>query len=159
MRDPERIPRVLALLAKRWSESPDLRLCQIIGNITGPINPYNVEDDVIEDGLSKEPGTFGVGGKARLTAMVEDVKKEFANSNDRNSIFVGATEISLNKDGTVDEIFVRVDGNCVFHMEQMDDNFYWAAAYNDVGGNLQSLHMDFISQKDIVAKPRTLKPE
>lgn len=31
-RDPERIPKILAVLGELWSENPDLRLGQIISN-------------------------------------------------------------------------------------------------------------------------------
>jgi len=33
MRDPQRIKLILAALEKYWSANPDLRLCQIIGNM------------------------------------------------------------------------------------------------------------------------------
>ena len=68
MRDPARIPRLLALLSQYWLVHPDLRLGQIIGNFTPtrkstaqddmgeyptswPGDPYYVEDDVIEKAL------------------------------------------------------------------------------------------------------------
>lgn len=33
MRDPKRIKLILAALEKYWNNNPDLRLCQIIGNL------------------------------------------------------------------------------------------------------------------------------
>jgi hypothetical protein len=37
----------------------------------------------------------------------------------------------LNKDGSVDEILVYDphDDRCLFHLEQMDDHYYWMRAY------------------------------
>jgi uncharacterized protein YihD (DUF1040 family) len=48
MKDSKRIERVLALLGQYWRRYPDLRLGQIVSNLT-PDNfgqdPYHVEDD------------------------------------------------------------------------------------------------------------------
>lgn len=40
-------------------------------------------------------------------------------------------EIGLNRDGSIDEIFVRDphDGHCLFHLEQMTEVHYWMRAY------------------------------
>ena len=73
-RDPERIPRVLQALGNYWLRFPDLRLCQILGNMANQTAPgrddvgygawpepepgpepepevsgrvYNIEDDVV----------------------------------------------------------------------------------------------------------------
>lgn len=35
MRDPKRIPKILAKLQLLWEELPDQRLCQLISNVTG----------------------------------------------------------------------------------------------------------------------------
>lgn len=47
-RDPERIDEILEELEKYWKEHPDLRLGQIIGNITqykcGFRDPYYITD-------------------------------------------------------------------------------------------------------------------
>ena len=54
MRDPERIPRVLNLLGKAWSEVPDWRLGQLIENIArdmGWNDAYYMEDDDLEKEL------------------------------------------------------------------------------------------------------------
>ena len=67
-RDPARIDRICALLRSYWHAHPDLRLGQILGNLTprrgydveddmgrypvsDPGNPYYVEDDIIEAAL------------------------------------------------------------------------------------------------------------
>lgn len=40
-------------------------------------------------------------------------------------------EVRLNSDGSVDEIVIcdPHDGRCLFHLEQMDDHYYWMRAY------------------------------
>ncbi len=43
MRDPARIPQVIATLRRIWLKNPDLRLCQLIGNMHSG-DPYYVED-------------------------------------------------------------------------------------------------------------------
>lgn len=47
MRDPARIPRVLALLDEYWHRYPDLRLAQIIGNFAPFSDTYHYEDDAL----------------------------------------------------------------------------------------------------------------
>jgi len=51
MRDPARIDDVLAALRAAWTESPDLRLGQLIVNAVRPTNPcpeiFYTEDDVL----------------------------------------------------------------------------------------------------------------
>ena len=57
MRDPNRIPRVLALLEKVWDEVPDWRLGQLIENIArdfGWIDAYYMEDDDLEKKLNEK---------------------------------------------------------------------------------------------------------
>lgn len=52
MRDPNRIPVILEALREEWEACPDMRLCQLISNITrgeGPVSIvhrdlFNVED-------------------------------------------------------------------------------------------------------------------
>ena len=44
MRDPKRIVPILCLIETIWKENPDLRLCQLIGNVA-PYDNYHVEDD------------------------------------------------------------------------------------------------------------------
>jgi len=50
MRDPKRIARVLLLIGHIWIKNPDLRLCQLIGNVA-PYDNYHVEDDDLESRL------------------------------------------------------------------------------------------------------------
>lgn len=45
MRDPQRIPRLLSLLAQYWEKHPDFRLAQIVCNLADQADPYFVEDD------------------------------------------------------------------------------------------------------------------
>lgn len=54
MRDPNRIPEVLAALGLYWMNHPDLRLGQIVVNACGgpmtmaeDVDVFNVEDDVL----------------------------------------------------------------------------------------------------------------
>ncbi|MFZ1302126.1 MAG: hypothetical protein WAQ27_06170 [Candidatus Microsaccharimonas sp.] len=50
MRDPERISRILALLAEKWNAAPDLRFGQLVSHITHQFGTplFSVEDDEIE---------------------------------------------------------------------------------------------------------------
>jgi uncharacterized protein YihD (DUF1040 family) len=50
MRDPKRIVKILCLIETIWKENPDLRLCQLIGNVA-PYDNYHVEDDDLENRL------------------------------------------------------------------------------------------------------------
>jgi hypothetical protein len=51
-RDPARIERMLKLVKKIWSDSPDLRLTQLIMNaLRMNSDPYYIEDDKLEDAL------------------------------------------------------------------------------------------------------------
>lgn len=45
MRDPKRIDEVLKCIETIWKKWPDLRLCQLLGNLNLPDDPYYVEDD------------------------------------------------------------------------------------------------------------------
>jgi uncharacterized protein YihD (DUF1040 family) len=49
-RDVNRIPRILALLRTAWEKYPNLRLCQLIGNLSIDCEKdmYYVEDTDIE---------------------------------------------------------------------------------------------------------------
>ena len=52
MRDPRRIDRILELIKKVWTRSPDLRLTQIIMNaLQANYDPYYVEDNILEEKL------------------------------------------------------------------------------------------------------------
>lgn len=51
MRDPDRIVDVLAQLLITWQEFPDMRLGQLLVNVTGKSDVFYVEDDVLMDEL------------------------------------------------------------------------------------------------------------
>jgi uncharacterized protein YihD (DUF1040 family) len=52
MRDPQRIDRILNLIAVIWRREPDLRLGQLLVNIAGfDKDPYYYEDDITEEKL------------------------------------------------------------------------------------------------------------
>ncbi len=69
MRDPARIDRIATKLAALWSKHPDMRLGQLIANLTrdrsGSVNGaliFNVEDDAIEARIV-EVDELGFGGQ------------------------------------------------------------------------------------------------
>jgi uncharacterized protein YihD (DUF1040 family) len=43
--DPDRIKPIIDLLQKQWEEHPQMRLCQLIVNITNNLDPFYVNDD------------------------------------------------------------------------------------------------------------------
>lgn len=45
MRDPARIDLTLEAIRKLWQRFPDWRLCQLVVNVAGNNDPFNVEDD------------------------------------------------------------------------------------------------------------------
>ena len=47
-RDATRIPRILSKVERLWGLSPDLRLCQLIGNCWPAGDNYYQEDDELE---------------------------------------------------------------------------------------------------------------
>lgn len=53
MRDPKRIEELLKLIKKIWKNYPDLRLCQLIGNVYGPEDLYHKEDDDLKKRLEE----------------------------------------------------------------------------------------------------------
>lgn len=57
MRDPKRIPIVLDVLRRRWEQSPDLRLCQLIVNLTRHADPFYVEDEELMRRAADQLGT------------------------------------------------------------------------------------------------------
>lgn len=72
MRDPERIPEILALLAEVWPHYPDQRLGQLVlnacrGRTAAWPDVFNVEDDVMLEGLRSllpgEPWTLYRAGE------------------------------------------------------------------------------------------------
>jgi hypothetical protein len=48
MRDPNRIPKVLAAIQQVWEQSPDLRLCQLLQSLCpGKSDLFYIEDDTL----------------------------------------------------------------------------------------------------------------
>jgi uncharacterized protein YihD (DUF1040 family) len=58
LRDPARIEVLLELLRQYWKQNPDLRIGQIITNLSSSkrmsIDPYYIEDDMIINSLKEE---------------------------------------------------------------------------------------------------------
>ncbi len=58
MRDPARIHQIVSILEEYWEKNPDLRLCQVIMNVTSKTNfsmdPYYMEDDLFKKLLEEE---------------------------------------------------------------------------------------------------------
>jgi uncharacterized protein YihD (DUF1040 family) len=63
MRDPGRIDEILQLLREYWQRQPDLRLGQIVTNISHgygantdqrPLDPYFIEDVIMKERLINE---------------------------------------------------------------------------------------------------------
>ncbi len=53
MRDPQRIPIVIAALTAFWMKYPDMRLGQIVVAATGNNDPFHCEDKEVLDGLAR----------------------------------------------------------------------------------------------------------
>jgi hypothetical protein len=53
VRNPHRIPYVLAAIGDSWAESPDLRLGQVVANAADG-DPYQLEDDELVERLDTE---------------------------------------------------------------------------------------------------------
>lgn len=70
MRDPKRIVPLLAMLGEYWIDNPDLRLGQIIVNMSlqdGKAMTFHMEDDVLLERLKAGvigEGECGRGGNA-----------------------------------------------------------------------------------------------
>jgi uncharacterized protein YihD (DUF1040 family) len=58
LRDPARIHQIVSILEEYWEKNPDLRLCQVIMNVTSKTNfsmdPYYMEDDLFKKLLEEE---------------------------------------------------------------------------------------------------------
>lgn len=61
------------------------------------------------------------------------------------SVTVGF-EVRPNDDGTIDEVLISVAGQCVFHLEQLDDDAYWFAFYGG-GDGTNDRHFDVRRRK------------
>lgn len=59
MRDPKRIPEVLALLGRLWLKVPDWRLGQMVFNATGVYDCFHVEDAELVAGLERLCEEYG----------------------------------------------------------------------------------------------------
>lgn len=75
-------------------------------------------------------------------------------------------EVRLNCDGSVDEIVIcdPHDGRCLFHLEQMDDHYYWMRAYGitqdliaHIGANIGKVRGEPIIGEDV--QPGKVYPE
>lgn len=57
MRNPNRIPKILAEIENIWKKYPDMRLGQLIGNVLEGPSLYYIEDymliDVLKEAYSK----------------------------------------------------------------------------------------------------------
>lgn len=52
MRDPNRIDRILNLIAVLWRRNPDMRLGQLLSNFADfRSDPFYIEDDITEEKL------------------------------------------------------------------------------------------------------------
>ena len=52
MKDPNRIDETIEVMKRIWKKNPQLRLCQLIGNIFSGDN-YHIEDDVLVSKLKE----------------------------------------------------------------------------------------------------------
>ncbi len=58
---------------------------------------------------------------------------------------VDKSEVRFNDDGTVDEIvIIDSKGNCLFHLEQMNDTCFWMAVYGSKSN--ESIHVNIFSK-------------
>jgi hypothetical protein len=57
MRDPKRIPHVLAIVRTAWEKYPEMRLSQLINNLSASKDAYYLEDDAL---AAKLASTYGV---------------------------------------------------------------------------------------------------
>lgn len=55
MRNPRRIPRIMAKLLAYWEANPDLRLGQIVSNAAPGQDVFYIEDDVLEASIPDVP--------------------------------------------------------------------------------------------------------
>lgn len=79
MRDPNRIPAVIAALQAAWYQNPDLRLCQLIVNAASMAHPagmpgndpFYVEDDRMLRALKQYPSSTPAPGPCSFCGGVE----------------------------------------------------------------------------------------
>jgi len=53
-RNPKKIPQLLNLIKRIWKQYPDLRLCQLLENVTDSEHFYYLEDDELYKRLCEE---------------------------------------------------------------------------------------------------------
>lgn len=53
MRDPARIDPLIEDLHDLWKRYPDMRLCQLIVNLTNSTDPFYVEDTALEQAIQR----------------------------------------------------------------------------------------------------------
>lgn len=88
-RDPARIERIAEKLALAWVAVPDQRLGQLIVNLTGKPDPFNVEDDALERRLD----AFLANGETELeNASCRRTLENFQTSR-RIAVSVGAERV------------------------------------------------------------------
>jgi hypothetical protein len=83
VRDPNRIPIILEALGKYWEKHPDLRLCQLISNITRASLPLGI---IYGDIFYIEDSSF----MKQFEAMCENVKK----LNEASDLAIGIKSIT-----------------------------------------------------------------
>lgn len=49
-------------------------------------------------------------------------------------------EFRRHEDGTIDEVCVYIDGQCVVHTERMDDTYFWMGIYTKAGDASVTFH-------------------
>lgn len=54
--DPARIEPMLQALRDAWYQRPEMRLCQLIVNVTSQQDPFYVDDKELRDKLREYPG-------------------------------------------------------------------------------------------------------
>ena len=52
-------------------------------------------------------------------------------------------ELRYNDNGTLDEAIIYINGVCVYHLEQMDDGYWWMGLESDKG----QVHINLATKK------------
>lgn len=77
MRDPKRIPKLLAAIQAYWEKNPDLRLGQLVRNLAGDEDVFYVEDSKLWTGLRKVQAVKAAQAlTAPKTGALEEAKEE-----------------------------------------------------------------------------------
>lgn len=88
-RDPGRIDPILEKLAHAWAHAPDLRLGQLLVNLTGRQEPFYVEDDQLEASLD----AFIAGGGMPLENANCRHELHIFRNNRQRAVTLGAMDI------------------------------------------------------------------